>query len=115
VPATVGELRAWMDGQIADGRVRVTPTARAIARTVLYPSPWIPRLAWDAAHLVSLTTLRPEIRRQYGIGWSVERERGMERLASLSRRALPLLPSVLRHAPQARAAERRVAQLAEIR
>jgi uncharacterized protein (DUF2236 family) len=115
VPATVGELRAWMDGRIADGRVRVTPTARAIARTVLYPSPWIPRLAWEAAHLVSLTTLRPEIRRQYGIGWSVERERGMERLAKLSRRALPLLPSVLRHAPQARAAERRVAQLAETR
>ena len=115
VPPTVGELRGWMDGLIADGRVRVTPTARAIARTVLYPSPWIPRLAWDAAHLVSLTTLRPGIRRQYGIGWSVERERGMERLASLSRRALPLLPSVLRHAPQARAAERRVAQLAGTR
>ena len=53
-------------------------------------------------------TLHPEIRRQYGIGWTPERERGMERLAGLSRRVLPWLPSPLRHAPQARAADRRV-------
>lgn len=111
VPPTIGELRDWMDAMVDDGRVRVTPQAREIARTVLYPLPWVPRLAWDAAHLVSLATLRPDIRHQYGIGWSAARERGMERVAAASRRMLPLLPSVLRHAPQARAAERRVAQL----
>ena len=110
LPPTVGELRAWMDAMIDGGRVRVTPAARAIARTVLYPWPWVPRVAWDAAHLVSLTTLRPEIRLQYGIGWSPARERGMDRLAALSRRALPLVPSPLRFAPQARDAARRVAQ-----
>jgi uncharacterized protein (DUF2236 family) len=112
LPPTVGELRAWMDAMIDDGRVRVTPPARAIARTVLYPWPWVPRVAWDAAHLVSLTTLRPEIRQQYGIGWSPARERGMERLAGLSRRALPLVPSPLRFAPQARDAARRMDQVA---
>jgi uncharacterized protein (DUF2236 family) len=111
LPPTVADLRTWMDGMIDEGRVRVTPAARAIARTVLYPWPWVPRLAWDAAHLVSLTTLRPEIRRQYGIGWSPGRERGMERLAAWSRRAMPLVPSPLRFAPQARAAARRVDQL----
>lgn len=112
VPPTVIELRGWMDELIADGRVRVTPAARAIARTVLYPWPWVPRVVWDAAHLVSLTTLRPEIRQQYGIGWSAARERGIDSLAGVTRRVLPLVPSVLRHAPQARAAERRVAQAA---
>jgi len=112
LPPTVGDLRSWMDGMIDDGRVRVTPAARAIARTVLYPSRWLPRVAWDAAHLVSLTTLRSEIRRQYGIGWSPARERGMERLAAFSRHAMPLVPSPLRFAPQARAAARRVDQLA---
>lgn len=112
VPPTIGELRAWMDAMIDDGRVRVTPAARRIARTVLYPWPWVPRLAWDAAHLVSLTTLRPEIRRQYGIGWSDARERGVDRLAAASRRVMPLVPALIRHAPQARAADRRVAQLA---
>lgn len=110
LPPTIAGLRSWMDEMVADGRVRVTPEARRIARTVLYPLPWVPRLAWDAAHLVSIATLRSEIRRQYGIGWSTEREAGMARIATFSRRTLPLLPSVLRHAPQARAAARRVAQ-----
>jgi uncharacterized protein (DUF2236 family) len=48
------------------------------------------------------------LRRQYGIGWSPARERGVRRLATASRRLLALVPPVLRHAPQALAAERRV-------
>ena len=111
LPPDIAALREWMDRMIARGQVRVTPEARRIARTVLYPLPWVPRLAWDAAHLVSLATLRPEIRRQYGIGWSSDRERGIERIAAASRRLLPLVPSPLRHAPQARAAQRRMSQL----
>ncbi len=108
VPARLDELRAWMDAMIAAGTVRVTPEARVIARTVLYPTRFPPRLAWDAAHLVSIATLRPELRRQYGIPWSAARERGMERFAAVSRSALPWVPPPLRHAPQARAAARRV-------
>jgi uncharacterized protein (DUF2236 family) len=108
IPPTLVELRRWMDEMVASGRVRVTPDARRIARTVLYPSRLVPRVAWDAAHLVSLATLRPDVRREYGIGWSAARERGMERLAAASRRLLPLLPAFARHAPPARAAMRRV-------
>lgn len=112
LPATIGELRAWMAERIADGSVRVTPDARRIARTVLRPIRAVPPIAWRAMHLVSLSTLPSELRRQYGIGWSAARERGVERIASLSRRSLPLLPPGLRHAPQARAADRRVAAFA---
>lgn len=108
LPPTIEELRAWMDRLIDDGTVHVTPAARRIARTVLYPVRFPPRLAWDAAHLVSMSTLRDPIRRQYGVRWSPARERGMERIASVSRAVLPLLPSPFRHAPQARAADRRV-------
>lgn len=110
VPATIVELRAWMDEMVASGRVHVTPEARQIARTVLYPVRWLPRVAWDAAHLVSLATLREPLRSDYGLRWSARRERGIERIAAVSRRALPLVPPMLRFAPQARAAERRVRQ-----
>lgn len=110
IPPTVAELRSWMDEMIRSGRVRVTPDARRIARTVLYPSRFPPRAAWDVAHLVSLATLPDAIRGQYGIRWSARRERGMERIAAASRRVLPMLPDRLRVAPQARAADRRVAQ-----
>ena len=107
LPDTVVGLRAWMDDLVASGAVRVTDDARAIARQVLHPVRFVPHLAWDLAHLISLDTLRPELRRQYGIGWSPARARGVTQLAALSRRILPLLPHAVRFAPQARAAERR--------
>ena len=113
LPDHIGDLRAWMDGMVESGRVRVTPEARRIARTVLRPLPWVPGFFWDAAHLVSLATLPDPLRRQYGLRWSASRERGIDRLASLSRRALPLVPSAVRHAPQARDAQRRVRQALE--
>ena len=110
MPGTLIALRSWMAGMVSSGEVHVTPDARRIARTVLYPSRFPPRLAWDAAHLISLSTLSPELRSQYGIRWSARRERGMERLAAASRRLLPFVPAVVRIAPQARAADRRVSQ-----
>ena len=108
LPSDVPELRDWMAGMVETGRVRVTPAARRIARTVLYPNGLVPRLAWDAAHLISLATLSDPLRRQYGIRWSNGRERGVERLAAVTRRTLPLVPPPLRFVPQARTAERRV-------
>ncbi len=110
LPARIEELRHWMAEQVAGGTVRVTPEARRIRDTVLYPIRATPRVVWDAAHLISLSTLPAQLRRQYGIGWSPRREAGVERLATLSRRILPHLPSMLRHPPQARAAARRMNQ-----
>ena len=110
LPSTIGELRGWMGDCMVDATIRVTPQARRVARTVLYPVPGVPRTIMTAAHLVSLSTLPEGLRRQYGVGWSPARERGVERLARFSRGVLPLLPSVVRDAPQARAAQRRVRQ-----
>jgi uncharacterized protein (DUF2236 family) len=110
LPPTIDQLRAWMAREMDRGTIRVTPEAQRIAGTVLAPIRLVPRPAWDAAHLVSLSTLPAALRRQYGIGWSAARERGVERIASISRAVLPRLPSVAHHAPQARAADRRVRQ-----
>lgn len=112
VPPTIGELRSWMAEMVGSGRVRVTPQARDIARTVLYPTRFPPRLAWDAAHLVSMAVLPAALRRQYGITWSARRERGVERIARASRAVMPRVPSLLRHVPNARAADRRARQVA---
>jgi uncharacterized protein (DUF2236 family) len=112
LPPRIGDMREWMADRIADGTVRVTPEARRIQGTVLYPIRLLPRVAWDAAHLISLSTLPAALRRQYGIGWSSSREAGVERIAGLTRLVLPRVPSLLRHAPQARSALRRVDQAA---
>ena len=109
VPATLVELRAEMDRMMADGAVRVDATARRLAPYVRYPRGFPPRAVWDMAHLISDSVLPEPIRRGYGIRWSPAREAGMQRLAAVSRRVVPLLPPLLRRAPQARQAERRAA------
>jgi uncharacterized protein (DUF2236 family) len=112
LPATLVELRAWMDEMTRSGQVRVTPTAREIARTIIRPTRFPPRQIWQAVHLVSFDALPHELRRQYGIPWGKGRARGVDRLAASSRRILPLLPGIARYAPQARAADRRVRRAA---
>jgi uncharacterized protein (DUF2236 family) len=109
VPLTLAELRAEMSRLMADGSVEVSDTARSLAPSILHPTDFPPRLAWDAAHLISLSLMPDPIRRGYGIRWSHRREAGMRRLAAASRRLLPLLPDMLRRVPQARSAARRVA------
>ena len=105
LPDSLADLRTWMAERVATGEVRVGALARSLLPAVLYPIPVIPRWLWDAGHLISLSTLDPGIRRQYGLGWSGSRERGVEQLARTSRRVVPLLPDGLRVVPQARASE----------
>ncbi|HEY7738335.1 MAG TPA: oxygenase MpaB family protein [Candidatus Limnocylindria bacterium] len=102
IPASLADLRAWMDARIASGEVRVGPTARSLAPFILYPTAFPPRVAWDAAHLASISILDPRIRRQYGLPWNARRDRGVARLAAVSRRLYPLLPTRVRHVPPAR-------------
>jgi uncharacterized protein (DUF2236 family) len=102
IPATAAELRRWMAGRIDSGEVRVSPTARALLPWILYPTPFPPRWIWDVAHLASMSVLHPAIRRQYGLGWSAPRERGVERLATASRWVVSRLPSMIRHVPAGR-------------
>jgi uncharacterized protein (DUF2236 family) len=108
IPESLDELRTWMGAMIEDGTVRVGPIARSLAPSVLYPTRFPPRFVWDAAHLISVSVMPPAIRRGYGIRWSPARQRGMGRVALVTRRVLPLLPPSLREMPQARSAERRL-------
>jgi uncharacterized protein (DUF2236 family) len=107
MPLTLTELRAEMASMIASGEVRVSPTARSLAPSVMYPTAFPPRFVWDAAHLVSMSVMPAALRRQYGIPWSAARERGLRRAASVSRALLPLVPAPLRFVPQYRSASRR--------
>jgi uncharacterized protein (DUF2236 family) len=98
-----------MAGAVASGEVAVSPTARSLRDAVRYPSAFPPRFVWDLAHLASDSVMHPQLRAQYGIGWSSRRAAGVERLASASRRLVPLVPGPLRFVPQSRTAERRAA------
>jgi uncharacterized protein (DUF2236 family) len=109
VPDTLAAMREWIREAIIGGEVRVTPTASGLAPSVLYPSPFPPRFVWDLAHLISISTLPTDLRRQFDLPWSPAREHAVDRIAAVSRRVLPLVPRPLRFVPQARRAERRAA------
>ena len=110
LPRTVVDLRRYMRSVIDSGEVAVTPTARELARSVLYPTRLPPRFVWDAGHLVSISLLPSTLRRQYGLAWNARRERAVDAVAAATRLLLPLVPPVLRYVPQSRTAERRLAR-----
>lgn len=110
LPPTLGDLRDEMRRLIESGEVAVTPTARRLGLSVLYPAAFPPRFVWDAANLVSVSLLPAPLRQGYGIRWSPARHRAVDRLAAMSRRVIPLVPPALRYVPQARTAERRAHQ-----
>src|SRR5918996_3078621 len=107
LPRSAGELERYMDTMLASGEISVTETARTLARAILYPE--APRLAGPAIGLMRLTTiglLPPPIRAGYDSPGGARQEAMLRRWAGLVRALLPLTPSVLRHWPAARAADR---------
>ncbi|HET8586623.1 MAG TPA: oxygenase MpaB family protein [Candidatus Limnocylindria bacterium] len=107
MPVSLVELRAEMASMIASGEVHVSPTARSLASSVMYPTAFPPRFVWDAAHLVSMSVMPAPLRQQYAVPWSAARERAMRRVAWASRSVLPFVPAPLRFVPQYRSALRR--------
>ncbi len=108
LPTNMAELRLYLDSMLASGQIEVTPTARTLAQALIAPP--LPRPARPLLRLMQIPTiglLPDSIRARYGFPWDARRQTMLERSAPLVRHVLPLLPSVLRHWPAARAAFRR--------
>ena len=99
---------------MVEDELRVTDGARAVAQATLRPTlPLALRpAAWGPFELFGLVTvglLPPELRSQYGLSWGPRREALLGASTLAIRRALPLLPRLLREFPPARAAARAAA------
>ena len=110
-PSDFAGLREYVSEQIASGAVRVDDTGYAMAQATLYPpnARFVPRPAFDAGAFITAALLPPELRTQFRLPWSLRHQAAFEVFVRLVRGGVPLLPSTLRHVPQARAARRRVA------
>lgn len=127
IPADLDGFDAYLETMLAPGGpVRVSPTARDLAGTVLHPplaplARWLP-LAPGVASMIArvppasydwtlwpaVGLLPPTIRAGYGLSWGF-RERLVRRwLVAAWRAWRPLLPAAFRQMPQALAADRRV-------
>lgn len=112
LPQNTAELRGYMDEMMQRGAIAVTPTARGLARELLYPP--LPRAADPLMWLVRLTAiglLPPAIRAGYGFRWDARRERTLRLAAWAIRHAMPLTPPIARHWSVARRAARRRARV----
>ena len=102
MPSDYGGFRDYWDSMLADG-LRVTATTRDVADAVLRPD--LMPLAWPAVELVRLVTvgtLPPSLRSELGLRWGSNRERALAGSQAAIRRAMPLLPALVRRFPKAR-------------
>jgi uncharacterized protein (DUF2236 family) len=103
LPTSVAELRAYMAGMLAGGQIAVTPLARELAHELLHPPapPAAEALLW-LTRLPAVGLLPPAVRRAYGFAWGPRHAAALRLTGALSRRALPLVPPLLRYWPTAR-------------
>jgi uncharacterized protein (DUF2236 family) len=108
LPRSEAELQAYLATMLAGDEIRVTDTARELAHEILWPPRSV--LAWPAlatARLATIGLLPPTLRADYGFPWDNRRAAALRASAAVVRRVLPIVPSILRHWPAARAAARR--------
>ncbi len=131
LPADLAAFRAWWAGMLGpNGQIRVTPTARGLAATILAPSlgplagagiggvlpaEFRPMLAAIPPRVFgwllwpSIALLPPAIRSAYEIPWSPGRRAVAAWLVAGWRAWAAVLPTAWGTMPQARAADRRIA------
>ena len=108
-PSSYAHLEAWFEHQLrSGGPIRVTPTARTLARSIVRPPiPWLPGTFTQMITLPGLALLPPRIRSEYGIAWPRPRALVTTGMEMGIRAWTTMMPTDWRAMPQSRAAERR--------
>ena len=107
VPASLADFQAYMKATLAGNQIAVGPSARTLAKEILYSLPWLLKPAGPLFRLITAGLLPAELRKAYGLGWNQRREKTFKLSTLTIRTLLPLVPRPLRIVPQARAAEQR--------
>jgi uncharacterized protein (DUF2236 family) len=108
VPTSLQAFGDYMQQMLAQNAVAVGPNARALARDILHPRPWILRMGGPFFSFMTVGLLPKRVRAAYGLQWSGRKERIFQILAKSIRTLLPLVPAPLRVVPHARAAEKKL-------
>jgi uncharacterized protein (DUF2236 family) len=110
IPATVAELRAYIDEVIGSGILRVTPDTVRVADLIRHPPrdvPWRPVLR--AVSWWAFATLPEAVRALYGFRWNPPRHLGTAGSLRALKVIRPFLPGTVREILIARQAARRMA------
>jgi uncharacterized protein (DUF2236 family) len=108
-PATLPDFFDYYDDMLESDALAMTPVLREVTDSLMRPKlPLGGRPLSDAVKLATAGLLTPRWREELGLPWGPNRERLLDASRVVLRRALPLLPGVVREFPGARIADRRV-------
>jgi uncharacterized protein (DUF2236 family) len=108
IPETLESFQQYFSRKLQGGEVLPSTTAKRLARSILYPRPWILRPAGPLFRLLTAGLLPESLRRGYELEWDAGREARYRRAAKAIRILLPLIPGPLRLVPNARRAEKKI-------
>jgi len=104
LPASMAELREYMDRTYASGAIQVTDRARWMAGELLAvpkPLPQWRALGWLNA-LPTLLLLPPRMRAAYGLSWGLSERAASRAGETIAKQLVPRVPALMRHWPASR-------------
>jgi uncharacterized protein (DUF2236 family) len=108
MPATYHDFTLYVEAMLNGDTLTVSDTAREVAEALFAP-PLGPALR--IASFVGIGLLPARLRADFNLPWDEQKEKRLQRLAALSRRVRPLLPTFICVQPEALLAEWRRRQL----
>jgi len=106
MPSSRRALMSWMHETIDSDTIEVTPLARDLAGEILRPVRIVPRRVAETSAIVTRALLPPKLRAGYRLKSGPADSIALAVARRAARVTLPLMPSVVRVLPAARAASR---------
>lgn len=111
-PPTLGEFYEYFDHMV-ENELAVTSALTDVVDATMRPElPFVARPLVEGLNLATVSLLPQRLRDELGLEWGANRRRLAVASRAVIRRALPVLPRLLREFPPARSADRRAAAAA---
>jgi uncharacterized protein (DUF2236 family) len=107
-PETLADFYEYFDHMVEEELAVTSALADVVDATMRPDLPFVARPLVEALNLATVSLLPGRLRDELGLEWGENRRRFVLASRAVIRRALPVLPRLLREFPPARSADRRV-------
>jgi uncharacterized protein (DUF2236 family) len=111
-PETLADFYEYFERMVEEDLAMTSALADVVDATLRPPLPFVAKPLVEAVNLATASLLPQRLREELGLEWGANRRRFVFASRAVIRRALPILPRLLREFPPARSADRRVAAAA---
>jgi uncharacterized protein (DUF2236 family) len=111
-PETLADFYEYFERTVEEDLAVTSALVDVVDATLRPPLPFVARPLVEAVNLATASLLPQRLREELGLEWGANRRRFVFASRAVIRRALPVLPRLLREFPPARSADRRVAATA---